>query len=100
MTIEKFFKHYKKLTKKKEGILKSKNHDYAKEKDMFSNFRKIADMSNIPIKKVFMVFLAVKIARLGELTSGKTPSNESIEDTLLDLSNYADLFNIFNKEDV
>ena len=98
MTIEKFFEHYTKLTEQKRDILKKKNHDYAKVKDMFSNFKLMARIANIPIEKVFMVFLAVKVVRLGELTSGKEPNNESIEDTLLDLSNYADLFNIFNKE--
>ena len=100
MTIDKFFEHYEILTKRKEYILKSKNHDYAKSTDMFSNFRKVADISNQSISKVFMVFMAVKIARLGELTTEKTPNNESVEDTLLDLSNYADLFNIFLKENI
>ena len=97
MTIKNFFKEYEKLTRRKRDILTSKNHDYAKSTDMFANFRKVADISNQSIEKVFMVFMAVKIARLGELTDGKTPNNESVNDTLLDLSNYADLFNVFLK---
>lgn len=80
-----------------EGLatLVSKAHDYAQEEDCFSNFKFTSRLVGIPVEKVFMVFLAVKVARLSELVGGKTAQNESIKDTLKDLSNYACLMSIY-----
>jgi hypothetical protein len=80
-----------------EGLatLVSKAHDYAQEEDCFSNFKLTARLAGIPVEKVFMVFLSVKIARLSELVGGKEAQNESIQETLKDLTNYACLMSIY-----
>ena len=76
--------------------LVSKAHDYAQEKDCFSNFKTISLVCNIPVETVFMQFLVVKIARLSELISAKKEAkNESIQDTLKDLSNYSCLMAMY-----
>lgn len=80
--------------------LTKKANDYASNKDCFSNFKFIAEICKIHVEKTFMVFLAVKIARLSELVcEGKQAKNESISDTLKDLSNYACLMDIYLKGD-
>lgn len=67
-----------------------KAHDYAKSGDPYSNFRHSAAIAGVDPLTVFLVMIGVKIARLNSLYSeGKEPNNESIEDTWLDLANYA-----------
>jgi len=98
MVIDELIKKLKELYDKKMDIIQKKNHDYAKQWDVFSNFEYCAKVANIPIEKVMLVFIAVKIARLTELFDKKEALNESIEDTLIDLSNYADLLYVYTKQ--
>ena len=68
----------------------SKAHDYAKDSDRFSNFKEASAYSHVEVNKVFEVLLGIKQARLNELTSsGKSPNNESIRDTMLDRCVYS-----------
>jgi len=97
MTITDLKEEFDKLQEKKKEILIKKNNDYAKQDDVFSNFKLISEITGLNIKQVFMVFISVKIARLKELFSGKEPKNESIEDTLIDLVNYTELLYIYLK---
>ena len=81
------------------STLLKKANDYASEQDCFSNFKMISQICKMPIEKAFMQFLAVKISRLSELVGeGKEAKNESVEDTLKDLTNYACLMAVFLKE--
>ena len=78
--------------KEMETLLKRKNHDYASNNNPFSNFVHAAAVAGITVEQVFLAIMGIKIARLLELTSsGKTPNNESIRDTRIDLANYATL---------
>ncbi|HPO91346.1 MAG TPA: hypothetical protein PLJ44_09585 [Victivallales bacterium] len=80
-------------------VLKKKNYDYANKDNAFSNFEEVARIAGIKVEKVFLSLIAVKVARLSELlNSDKEPQNESILDTLMDLSNYSDLFYVYLKE--
>ena len=79
------------------NILVSKAHDYAKVNDVFSNFKKISETTGVDVMKVFLMFITVKLARLVELCD-KPAKNESIEDTLKDLANYACLLSLYIKE--
>ena len=75
-----------------EGVLTilGKMEDYSSDSDPWSNFRFSADAAGITVDQGFLFLYGVKIARLRELlVAGKTPNNESIDDTLVDLSNYA-----------
>lgn len=71
-------------------ILTKKANDYANYDDCFSNFKLISATSGLSVEDVMKVFLGVKLARLKELLgTGKDIQNESVVDTLKDMSNYA-----------
>lgn len=70
----------------------SKNADYAADDNPYSNFELAATIAGCSVATVFRVLMGVKQARLNELLKGKTPNNESIEDTKLDLAVYAALY--------
>lgn len=68
-----------------------KSHDYAKDDDPFGNYifsGQVAKLfSHSPLDIGFVTRLAEKLYRLANLeSSGKTPKNESIQDTELDIS--------------
>ena len=64
--------------------------DYSKDGNRYSNFEGAAATAGTTVDKVFLTLIGVKLARLVELIdSGKTPQNESVQDSLLDLSNYS-----------
>ena len=67
-----------------------KNHDYAKNTNPFSNFEYASQVAQVPVYKIFMTMIGIKMARLNELLdSGKTPNNESVQDTFIDLATYS-----------
>lgn len=66
-----------------------KNHDYAMSVDPLSNFRK-AQVFGVAPSRGALVRMSDKWSRLEQLVGGtKTPKNESVRDTLMDLANYA-----------
>jgi hypothetical protein len=77
--------------KQLESTLLSKGHDYGKE---FEVFEFAADYAQIDVDKVFMVMIAIKVARLRNL-QGKEAKNESIADTLKDLAGYSIIYKSF-----
>lgn len=74
----------------KKNVLKLKSEDYANE-DVLSNFKTAGANCGISAEQQCLSAIATKVARLGNLLSGKIPNNESISDSILDLSNYTDL---------
>ncbi len=76
-------------------ILTKKANDYAKDQDVFSNFKLISQVCDIPVEKVFLMFITVKLARLVELTTKENKVDESKQDSLMDLANYACLMNVY-----
>lgn len=74
----------------KKNVLKLKGEDYANE-DVLSNFKTAGANCGISAELQCLSLIATKVARLGNLLSGKTPNNESVSDSILDLSNYTDL---------
>lgn len=78
-------------------ILDKKGKDYSHDGDASSNFKKIGHMLDLPTEKIFSFFMACKIARIVELFD-KEPENESVEDSLKDLVNYAFLRYAYDKE--
>lgn len=83
---------YTALLREMEALHEKKNHDYATDGNPYSNFEYAAQVSagfTDPVDRVFATLIGVKLARLQELTKGKVPNNESINDTYLDLANYA-----------
>ena len=75
----------------KKNVLKLKGEDYANETDVLQNFKSAGANIDISPELQCLSLIATKVARLGNLLSGKKPNNESIADSILDLSNYTDL---------
>ena len=74
----------------KKNVMKLKSEDYANE-DILSNFKTAGANCGISAEQQCLSLIATKVARLGNLFSGKKPNNESVSDSILDLSNYTDL---------
>jgi hypothetical protein len=83
----------------KKNVMKLKGEDYANE-DVLSNFKTAGANIGISAEQQCLSLIATKVARLGNLLSGKTPNNESVSDSILDLSNYTDLlYCLVNEEE-
>ena len=74
----------------KKNVIKLKSEDYANE-DVLSNFKTSGANCSLSPEQQCLSLIATKVARLGNLLSGKIPNNESVSDSILDLSNYTDL---------
>lgn len=75
-------------------VLESKRHDYAASA-WDDNFTGTAHLTGLDPEQVFHVLVGVKVERLRSLLGSKgkgLPRNEPIDDTLLDLANYAALW--------
>lgn len=77
-------------------LMKKKNIDYADEKDFFKNFRE-AEKLGITVEQGILVRMSDKISRVSNLLSKKEVSviTESVEDTLIDLMNYANILLLY-----
>lgn len=79
----------------------SKAHDYSEEGNPYSNFvfvsTLISKFTN-PVDVVFVTLIGTKLARLSVLLGKKEPRNESIDDTLRDLTNYCALWTSFHRD--
>jgi len=72
-----------------------KNSDYAEDDNPYSNFEyaaKITRMFSDPVDQVFASLIGIKLARLGQLKSGKTPNFESVVDNMRDLTTYCGIW--------
>jgi hypothetical protein len=83
---EAFFKSF---VSAQERVLLSKGDDYANT-DRLSNFKLAGSIAGGSAQINCLNLIATKVARLGVLlNSGKQPNNESVQDSVLDLANYA-----------
>jgi hypothetical protein len=85
------------LIEKAESILLKKGDDYANT-DRLSNFKDAGRITGITTQQHCLALIATKVARLGNLYSGKTPNNESIQDSIIDLFNYTALLYMIETE--
>jgi hypothetical protein len=98
MTQQELAKLFDEFTGQQKQTLLKKNNDYA-DADALSNFKLAGSIAGIGAVKQCLSMISVKVARLGVLTSGKTPQNESIADSVLDLANYAFLLHAILKDE-
>jgi len=79
-----------------------KNADYARADNPYSNFEfagQLAAEFSDPTDRAFAILIGVKLARLGQLLGhGKTPQNESIDDTMVDLTTYAAIWTSWRRD--
>ena len=77
------------LTNEMKKTLFSKGDDYANE-DRLSNFKLAGAISGGNASTNCLNMISTKVARLGNLLNkDRDPNNESIDDSVLDLANYA-----------
>lgn len=87
------------VLQKMKAIHDKKSADYANDANRYSNFESAATSAGTTVDVVFRTLIGVKLARLAELQGkGKTPNNESIQDSLLDLAVYASLYASYYEE--
>lgn len=76
-------------------IMLKKNADYAKT-DPFGNFKLVEELGITNVEKGILVRMADKISRITNLIDKEAQvKDESIEDTLQDLANYAVILKIY-----
>ena len=80
------------------ATVESKAGDYADDGNVYSNFEGAAHVAGITVDQVFMTLIGVKVERLRQLMSGKEPNHEAIDDTRIDLANYAALWQGYAEE--
>ena len=91
-------KHFNEMTEKMRNIMLSKGDDYANT-DRLSNFKLAGGVSGLNAELNCLSLIATKVARLGVLLNSKNePNNESIQDSVLDLANYALLLSMILSE--
>lgn len=79
-------------------ILVKKGKDYGNE-DCLSNFKLAGTIAGLTPELNCLSLIATKVARLGVLLNSKNdPNNESIDDSVLDLANYAILLHMLLSE--
>jgi len=93
MTRGELYRLHESVTGAARTIMRNKNHDYASDDDPFRNFRKHGLLG-------IMVRLSDKISRLETfLEQGKLKvKEETIHDTILDIINYAILFEGYRQD--
>lgn len=81
--------HIEQFTERMAQTILRKGNDYANT-DRLSNFKLAGAICGMTAAQNCLSLIATKVARLGVLIgSGKTPDNESIRDSLIDMANYA-----------
>lgn len=93
-----YLEAFKALSERKYAITAAKNADYADSEDAFKNFRMIEAMTEgkIGVADGILVRMTDKMQRIANLLHRDAQvADEKIQDTLLDLSNYADILHIY-----
>ena len=102
MTQKKYLEAFARLQNQKYEITKAKNSDYANNEDAFANFSLIETITNgkITTAEGMLVRLTDKLQRVANLIYKEADvADERLQDTLLDLSNYEDIMNIYLSTD-
>lgn len=79
-------------------VADAKAHDYADSSDLFSNFTNVGRALGLSPDRVFHLHIAVKFERLRQLMEKGEAKNEPIEDTILDMANYAALWLAYRRQ--
>jgi hypothetical protein len=88
------------LLEQSKAIHLKKNRDYANADNPFSNFERSAELVSWFTNKndkSFVALIGNKLARIAELSDGRQPNNESLDDSFLDLLTYIGLWAAYVK---
>lgn len=90
---------FDKLLQQMADLHEKKNHDYADE-NPYSNFEGAAAIVGCDVDTIFRALIGIKLERLRVLlSSGKTPNNESVQDSRMDLTMYCALWTSYHLEE-
>jgi len=92
-----FIEQLKQNQEKDLQTLKNKNNDYGDSEDPFHNFRMVEDSGLMTVEKGIAVRMSDKMQRVMNLLQKKEADvdDETLEDTLSDLRNYANILQTF-----
>jgi hypothetical protein len=78
------------FTTKMKATILSKGDDYAGQEDRLNNFKVAGNAAGGSAEINCLNLIATKVARLGQLLNSKQiPKHEAVDDSILDLANYA-----------
>jgi hypothetical protein len=94
MTKAEYLKFFEERNASKLALTKAKNDDYSAGADPFANFTRVEAMGVCSTEQGFLVRMTDKMSRISSFVQRGELSvkDESVDDTLKDLSIYADLF--------
>jgi DNA repair exonuclease SbcCD nuclease subunit len=96
MTTEEFLKRLEELQKMSLETARKKNNDYAGIDDPFKNFKMCENIGICSTEKGILVRMTDKMQRIANLLDKEAMvKDESILDTLQDLSNYALILRVY-----
>lgn len=102
MKREELLEIHDELAAKARALMVKKNHDYAgaKGQQPFANFERVEAMGVCSTEKGFLVRLIDKVSRLSSFADSGTfeVEDESLEDTVIDVMNYAVLILAFYRD--
>lgn len=102
MNREQLLKNHERLCTTALNLMRRKNHDYAGRggESPFANFTRCEGMGICSTEQGFLVRMTDKMSRLSSFIEAGTlqVKDESVEDTILDIINYAVLFQSFLQE--
>jgi hypothetical protein len=95
MNREEYFQFHADFCRKMQEITQKKNADYTGgADDPFANFRVVEKLGVCSVEQGFLTRMSDKFIRMVNLSDGRDPkvTDESLEDSILDLANYCALF--------
>lgn len=102
MTRDELLKHHEVLCLMARTLMDKKNRDYAGNDGLepFANFTRVEAMGICTTEQGFLVRLTDKMSRLSSFVESGTlhVSNESFEDTLVDVINYIVLLSAYHND--
>jgi len=98
MTLGEQLNHFDSLVKQMREVIVRKGNDYAND-DKLSNFKTAGPNAGLTPEQNCLSLISTKVARLGTLfNSKKSPSNEAVTDSVMDLANYSILLHMIINE--
>jgi len=96
LTTKQFLKRLKELHNEALEITKNKNADYAGIDDPFKNFKIVEELGITSVEEGIMTRMCDKMSRISTLLKKKANvKDESIQDSLKDLSNYSLILSVY-----
>ena len=102
MRKERFFKEMEETFAKMLETSKRKNGDYCGGDDAFANFRQVENLGVCTAEEAILVRMSDKMSRAANLIkANRTPLvlDEAVEDTLIDLANYAVILALYIRDE-